>query len=112
MIATKSISFDDIKDQLKNIVITTILYELKGKKYSNTECEIYSQRIPNFILKEITEQCKNFKYLINCMISKKSKRKVHISSSWHWNSATDGTLVECWENENLYCVVTVFAVAR
>eukprot|EP00826_Nyctotherus_ovalis_P017332 TRINITY_DN1509_c0_g1_i5.p2 TRINITY_DN1509_c0_g1~~TRINITY_DN1509_c0_g1_i5.p2 ORF type:complete len:112 (+),score=39.83 TRINITY_DN1509_c0_g1_i5:166-501(+) len=107
----EQVSFGTIKGQLKEVVLGCIEKELKGKDYSAKDGPTYAHQISESIIKLLPEKSKDFKYSVSCIILNKSEGGLHMSSSCFWNSSTDGNIVERWENETMYCIVTLFAFA-
>ena len=103
--------FNSIKDQLKDVIVSSIDAELKGKEYSTKDCPAYAHQISESIVKQLPEKSKDFKYSVTCIILNKSEGGLHMSSSCYWNASTDGNIVERWENETMYCIVTLFGFA-
>lgn len=103
--------FNSIKEQLKEIVTSSIEAELKGKEYSAKDGPTYAHQISERIVKQLPEKSKEFKYSVTCIILNKSEGGLHMSSSCYWNATTDGNIVERWENDTMYCIVTLFGFA-
>ena len=109
--AVEEVLFNTIKDQLQKVVVSCIESELKGKEYSIKDGPTYAHQISETIVKTLAERSKDFKYSVSCIILNKSEGGLHMSSSCFWNASTDGNIVERWENETMYCIVTLFAFA-
>eukprot|EP00826_Nyctotherus_ovalis_P017328 TRINITY_DN1509_c0_g1_i10.p4 TRINITY_DN1509_c0_g1~~TRINITY_DN1509_c0_g1_i10.p4 ORF type:complete len:112 (+),score=50.49 TRINITY_DN1509_c0_g1_i10:108-443(+) len=104
-------TFATVKEQLREVVLGSIEAELKGKEYSAKEGPTYAHQISESVIKQLPEKSKDFKYSVSCIILNKSEGGLHMSSSCFWNASTDGNIVERWENETMYCIVTLFAFA-
>ena len=102
------VPFNSIKEQLKEVIVSSIESELKGKEYSAKDGPTYAHQVSEKIIKQLPEKSKDFKYSVTCIILNKSEGGLHMSSSCYWNASTDGNIVERWENETLYCIVTLF----
>ena len=60
---------------------------------------------------ELKDLNSNFKYCVTCVILQKDKAGLHINSTCYWDCNTDGSVVVKWENDSMYCIVNVFALA-
>ena len=105
------VPFNTIKEDLKTIILKMIDEELKDKQYSAKDGPTYAHQISERIIKLLPDKSKDFKYSVTCIILNKSEGGLHMSSSCYWNASTDGNIVERWENDTLYCIVTLFGFA-
>ena len=107
----EQVPFNTVKDQMKTLISNSIEAELKGKEYSPKDGPTYAHQISETIIKQLPDKSRDFKYSVSCIILNKSEGGLHMSSSCYWNASTDGNIVERWENETMYCIVTLFAFA-
>ena len=109
--AAEPVPFNTIKEALNELVLTSIKAELDGKEYSAKDGPTLAHQISERIVKQLPERSKDFKYSVTCIILNKSEGGLHMSSSCYWNATTDGNIVVRWENETMYCIVTLFGFA-
>ncbi len=103
--------FADIKDVVAREVGDAVDAHLKQKYYNATDVQGWTNAITSEILLKLKEASPNFKYIVTCTIMQKSDGGVHVETSCYWNASTDGNCAMKWENETMYCVINVFAVA-
>ena len=101
-------SFNSIRDQFQTVIISSMESELKGKEYSAKDSPNYAHQISENIVRQLPEINRELRYCVTCIIFNKSEGGFYISSSCYWNSLTDGNIVEQWENETIFCIVTLF----
>ncbi|EFC46309.1 predicted protein, partial [Naegleria gruberi] len=54
---------------------------------------------------------KPYKYVVTCIIMQRTGAGLHSSCVAHWEGqSTDQMISECWNNDTIHCVTTVFAV--
>ncbi len=109
--AAEPTPFNSLKEPVKQIVLDSIKAELEGKEYSAKDGPTLAHQISERIIKQLPEKSKDFKYSVTCLILNKSEGGLHMSSSCYWNATTDGNIVERWENDTMYCIVTLFGFA-
>ncbi len=100
--------FNKKKQQVSDIVKEVLDKALKDKQYAAKDGPGWAHQISEEVVRRLPEVSKEFKYSVTCIILNKSEGGLHMSSSCYWNATTDGNHVEKWENDNMYCIVSVF----
>jgi len=62
-------------------------------------------------LKWLTNNNKNFKFIVNCIIMQKAECGLNISGSCYWDNDTDGSLTVKHETDSMIAIANVFACA-
>ena len=108
---TENVSFNSLKESIRNMVTKSIDEELKGIEYSAKDAPTWAHQISEKIIKQLPEKSKEFKYSVTSIIFNKSEGGLHMSSSCYCNATTDGSVIEKYETETLYCIVCLFGFA-
>ncbi len=103
--------FADIKDAVGKEMNEAVDKHLKQKSYNATDVQGWTNNITSEIVGRLKEASPNFKYIVTCAIMQKSDGGLHVASTCYWSTSTDGNCALKWENETMYCIINVFAVA-
>ena len=106
-----SVVFNDIRDEVKEIVDGLIDKNLGGRVYNAADAQSWTSIISKDIVVNLQEFNPNFKYTVMCLIMQKSDAGLHISNSCFWNGTTDGNLPTKWENDSMHCIINIFGLA-
>ena len=104
--------FTDIKDDVAEIINETTEKHLKLKMYSAADVQGWTNAITSEITSKLKEVSTNFKYIVTCAIMQKCEGGLHVASTCYWSTSTDGNCAFKWENETLYCIINVYALAQ
>jgi len=110
MIENKAV-FTDIKDDIAKIVNTAVEASLAKKSYNASDVQKWTNDITKGIIDKLKELSNNFKFIVTCAIMQKCEGGLHVASTCYWSTSTDGNCALRWENETLYCIINVFALA-
>ena len=105
------VMFNTVKEQIVIMIKPAIEEELKGKEYSAKDGPTWAHQISERIVRQLPDKSKDFKYSVTCIILNKNEGGLHMSSSCYWNATSDGNIVEKWENDSMYCIVSLFGFA-
>ncbi|XP_072377584.1 dynein light chain Tctex-type-like [Diabrotica undecimpunctata] len=100
-----------VVEDVSKLVKDTIENVLSEATYIPEKVNQWSASVSEQCLSALSKTKKMFKYVITCSIMQKTGAGLHTASSCYWDSATDGTCTVRWENNTMYCVVTVFGLA-
>ena len=79
--------------------------------YEHNEAQNLTNRSSDIILKWLTNNNKNFKFIVNCIIMQKAECGLNISGSCYWDNDTDGSLTVKHETDSMIAIANVFACA-
>ncbi|CAK59846.1 unnamed protein product (macronuclear) [Paramecium tetraurelia] len=100
-----------LKNDVQKFVQSTLQKELDKITYDHNDAQLKSNKICDSILKHLTTQNKNFKFIVNCLLMQKAECGLNISGSCFWDNDTDGSLTIKHETEAIIGIVNVFACA-
>ncbi|CAK91865.1 unnamed protein product (macronuclear) [Paramecium tetraurelia] len=100
-----------LKNEVQKFVQQTLHKELDKITYDHTDAQTRSNKICDSILKQLTTNNKNFKFIVNCLLMQKAECGLNISGSCYWDNETDGSLTIKHETEAMIGIVNVFACA-
>ncbi|XP_029945908.1 dynein light chain Tctex-type 1 isoform X2 [Salarias fasciatus] len=88
---------EDVRDIIKESIEATI----GGNSYQQSRVNQWSS--------SVVEQC--LSQLMHCVIMQKTGAGLQTAASCFWDNTTDGSCPVTWENESMFCIVTVFGLA-
>ena len=109
--AGEPVPFSSIKEKVTEVVRVTVTEELDKKQYTAKEGPTWAHTISEKVVRQLPDISKDFKYSVSCIILNKNEGGLHMSSSCYWNAVSDGNVVFKWENDNMYCIVSLFGFA-
>ncbi|XP_041831703.1 dynein light chain Tctex-type 1 [Melanotaenia boesemani] len=98
---------DEVREIVKEAVETTI----GENAFQQSRVHQWSNSVVEQCLGQLGKLGKPFKYIVNCVIMQKTGAGLQTASSCFWDNATDGSCTVKWENETMYCIITVFGLA-
>ena len=98
----------EAKERIKNIVDN----KLKGQAFSATEYQGWCKEIADETKAELKSlgKDKRYKFLVQCVIGQNIGQGVRVGSRQFWDEDTDDVTWYTYVNENLFCMVSAFAV--
>ncbi|XP_050515181.1 dynein light chain Tctex-type 1-like [Diabrotica virgifera virgifera] len=100
-----------VVEDVSEIIRDTIQDVLNEATYVSEKVNQWSASVTEQCLSTLSKTRKMFKYVITCSIMQRTGAGLHTASACYWDSVTDGTCTVRWENNDIYCVVTVFGLA-
>ena len=98
--------------QIQSNVKALIENELKNvSEYQREDMERIGDRLTDSIMKKIQEKNKNFKFIVNCIITEKKAAECGLHSTCYWNSDLDGSITCTWQNERYLVLICLYALA-
>lgn len=79
--------------------------------YEHNEAQNLTNKISDQVLKWLTLQNKNFKFIVNCLLMQKAECGLNISGSCYWDNDTDGSITVKHESDSVVAIVNIFACA-
>ena len=64
-----------------------------------------------FVLKELQEKSRPFKYVITSVIMQKTGAGLVTATSMNWDTTKDGYCKIPWQNNTMHCIVTIYGAA-
>ena len=105
------VTFSEIRSELDTRANSIVQKHLENRVYNDGDVQTWTNAISKDVVEELQGYNKNFKYTVMCLILQKSDAGLHISNSCFWNARTDGNSTIKWENDSMYCIVNIFALA-
>lgn len=103
--------FSQFKDQIQEIIKSTVESKLSGKTYKADEVKGWCEEIIRDILKTLSDdQFQPFKYLANCLVLSKRSNGVHTVTMSLWDPQNDGSVTSPWSNDTMQCITTVWGL--
>eukprot|EP00884_Botryococcus_braunii_P018078 jgi/Botrbrau1/4954/Bobra.0122s0031.1 len=97
----------EIDTLMRDAIVSTI----GDSQFNQSKISTWSNNIVDTCLKRLAALGRPFKYVITCNLTQKAGAGLHVSSSSHWNTRTDGKMTVLWENQTLIVLATVYWVA-
>ena len=105
------LQFNNIKDELQQIVDGIVKRSLQYKTYNQKEAQGWCNAICDEIIKTLHSQQRGFKFICNGTIFQKGDASLHYSSTCLWNPNTDGSITVKYENDQMHCFIVLFGIA-
>jgi hypothetical protein len=110
--ATAMDSVDDsfIKENCKNVVKAAIAEEMARERvFDAQKVPVWAKAIIDSSLKQLQSLHCPFKYSVTAVITQRCGAGITTVCSTYWDTKYDGTCFVHWNNNNIDCVVTVYA---
>ncbi|KAJ3452446.1 dynein light chain tctex-type [Anaeramoeba flamelloides] len=107
---TERFPFMDKVEEIKDIIKECSNEILQKKKYQHAMVNRWTTVIIDKILGELNQKKYKFKYVVTSMIIQKGNTGMHSSTSCYWDNSLDGNCSYRWENDNMYCITSVYGL--
>ena len=101
--------FNDIKDEIKDIVENIVIKFLENKKYEKEQAQLWCDNINNEILKILYQQKRGFKFICTTTLFEKGNASFNINSLF--DKIKDGSITFKYEKDKIHCFVCLFGIA-
>ena len=102
--------FDE--DEAQQIVYETTEKILGAEKIMKTEkLQKWTELIVRETLEGLSKMKKPFKYIVTCTVNQRDGAGLHTHSSCYFNNDTDTIKSFQWENEAMFCVVSIYVLS-
>jgi hypothetical protein len=81
----------------------------KKPEWNDEELSTLSNEIPKFILTELSNISRNYKYSVICIISKKFQVNPKVDSGCLWDTQNDIYITISKDSPYYYCLVNIYA---
>ncbi|XP_035231049.1 dynein light chain Tctex-type 1-like [Stegodyphus dumicola] len=98
---------DDVTDIIKTVITEVIP---KTESYMADMVDEWASTIDEKVLWNLSKLNMPFKYITTCTIMQKNGAGIQSSASCYWDNTSDGSCTIRWENNCMYCIVTVFGL--
>ena len=98
-------------DTIRAITEQAIQECLQSHSYDHLLVKKWSNYILENSLRTLCEIFKSYKFVSECTIIQKSGGGMEFATRCFWDSMNDGMVIVRWENESMYCVVSIFGIA-
>ena len=98
-------------DKVSVIIKASLDTMIGGNIYEKWLVDGWTEQAVESVLGSLTKNDNTFKYIVTCVIMQKRGygADLHTASSCSWDNPTDayGSCIVRWENETMYCSVSV-----
>ncbi|CAL8102727.1 unnamed protein product [Calicophoron daubneyi] len=94
--------------QLIKEIISTVV---GNEEFATSEVQKWTSQIIEQSIVQLAKLNRPFKYLVSCVIMQKNGAGLQTASACYWDATTDGCYTLKWENNTMYCFVTVFGLS-
>nr|CAH8874764.1 unnamed protein product [Trichobilharzia regenti] len=99
------------KDEVETIINKCVKNIIGSSTFSNDAAKDWARSVVENCRGGLIKLGKSFKYIVNCTIVQKSAFGIYSTTSCYWDDSKDGGCTVKWENKNVYCIVTAYALA-
>ncbi|XP_023146337.1 dynein light chain Tctex-type 1 isoform X1 [Amphiprion ocellaris] len=100
-----------VVDEVRKIINEAVESVIGGNVYQHSRVKQWNSSVTEQCLSQLSKLGKPFKYIVNCIIMQKTGAGLQTACACFWDNSTDGNCAVKWENESMYCIVTVFGMA-
>nr|7K5B_N Chain N, Dynein light chain tctex-type 1 protein [Tetrahymena thermophila] len=90
-----------IKDDSSQVTIT----------YNKDKVNLWTQQIIDYTIRGLNKLGKHFKYCVTAILQQTNHAGISVQITAYQDTATDGSLIQCYEINDIYAIVSVFAMA-
>ncbi|CAG0882240.1 unnamed protein product [Darwinula stevensoni] len=98
-------------EETQGIIFEAIESCLGNEAYNPSKVKQWTNDVVQKCISQLTKTSKNFKYVVTCTLMQKTGAGIYSLTKCYWDDTTDGTCSVHWDNQTIYCIVTVFGVA-
>lgn len=109
--ADDSVSFSSFSDLARKFAREEIEAQLETQDFDGHLMSQWSSSISDAIVKKLQALEHPFKYIVNVTILQRIGAGYNSSSACLWDARTDGSVSVRWENDTMYCIVAIHALA-
>ena len=102
------IKFNEIKNELKDIVEKIVITFLENKIYEKEAAQLWCNNINDEILKILHQQKRGFKFICTTTLFEKGNASFSINSLF--DQIYDGSITVKYENDKIHCFVCLFGI--
>uniref|UniRef100_A0AAV2K9C8 Dynein light chain Tctex-type 1 n=1 Tax=Knipowitschia caucasica TaxID=637954 RepID=A0AAV2K9C8_KNICA len=100
-----------VVEEVGEIIKESVEAAIGGNSYQHNRVNQWTTSVVEQCLSQLSKLGKSFKYIVNCVIMQKNGAGLQTANACFWDNTTDGSCAVRWENESMYCIVTVFGLA-
>lgn len=100
-----------VVEEVRYIIQESVEATIGGNTYQHNRVNQWTANVVEQCLSQLGKQGKPFKYIVTCVIMQKTGAGLQTGNACFWDNTTDGSCTVRWENESMYCIVTVFGLA-
>jgi len=95
---------------IKSLIKKTLDEVLSKNAYDPAKVQDWANQGVEKILQELQKKAERYKFVVTCTIMQRKGAGLHSTSSCLWDKTSDNCCSDKWENETMYCIVSVFAL--
>merc|ERR1719297_665187 len=96
--------------EIKELIKTTMDSVLSDKSYDPAKVQDWANQGVEKILQDLQKKADRYKFVVTCTIMQRKGAGLHSTSSCLWDKTSDNCCSDKWENQTMYCMVSVFAL--
>lgn len=95
--------------EIAGIVRESIESCIENRDFEESKLKLWPREICKCCLTALLKRDEEFKYIVTCTVLRKQQGLLmYNDAACYWNNTTDGNFFVRWENDFVFCVVTVF----
>lgn len=99
------------KNEVSNIIKGALDECIGNSIYNHSKVNTWLSNVIDSIIESLIKLQKAYKYIVTGTIVQKNGAGLHTASSCLWDSNTDGSCTLRWDNNTMYCIISVFGLA-
>ncbi|XP_026682446.1 dynein light chain Tctex-type 1 [Diaphorina citri] len=100
-----------VVDEVSNIIKEAIEDCIGNNIYNHSKVNTWLSNVIDSIIESLVKLQKPYKYIVTGTIVQKNGAGLHTASSCLWDNNTDGSCTVRWDNNTMYCIVSVFGLS-
>ncbi|KAI7804309.1 dynein light chain Tctex-type 1-like [Triplophysa rosa] len=99
-----------VVEEITTIIKETVESTIGNSPFQHNRTNRWTSSIVESSLNQLSKLGKPFKYIVTCIIMQRNGAGLHTANSCFWDNAIDGSCTVRWENNTVYCIVSVFGL--
>ncbi|XP_028997179.1 dynein light chain Tctex-type 1 [Betta splendens] len=100
-----------VVEEVSKVIKESVEATIGKNTYQHSRVNHWSAGVVEQCLSQLSKMGKPFKYIVTCIIMQKNGAGLQTASACFWDNSTDGSCAVRWENNSMYCVVSVFGLS-
>ncbi|XP_056284736.1 dynein light chain Tctex-type 1 [Pseudoliparis swirei] len=98
-------------EEVSKIIKESVEAAIGVNTYQHNRVNHWTTSVVEQCLSQLSKLGKPFKYIVTCIIMQKTGAGLQTTSACFWDNSTDGSCAVRWENNSMYCIVSIFGLA-
>lgn len=100
-----------VVDEVSNIIKEALEDCIGNSIYNHSKVNSWLSNVIDSVIESLIKLQKAYKYIVTGTIVQKNGAGLHTASSCLWDNNTDGSCTVRWDNNTMYCIVSVFGLS-